>query len=96
MEFEFTEEQARFRRELREFIKRELYHGVEIEEEFTDEVWPHTQVVARKLSEKGWLTIAWPREYGGGAASPIELAIYREEMAYHGVPGMDMGVGGVF
>jgi len=96
MDIRFTEGQERLRREIREFIEKELPHGVEIEEEFSDEVWPLAQAVAHKLADKGWLTMAWPQEYGGRGASTIELAIYREEMAYHGVPGIDMGIGGVF
>ncbi len=51
--------------------------------------------VARRLGARGWLTLAWPREYGGLAASYMKQLIYKEEVAYHRVPGTEMGVGGV-
>lgn len=39
--------------------------------------------------------MGWPREYGGLAAPIMKQLVYQEEMAYLGVPGTDMGVGGV-
>ncbi len=35
----------------------------------------------RRLHEAGYVGIAWPREYGGRGASPIEQLIFNEEMA---------------
>ena len=40
----------------------------------------------RKVGEKGWLTMAWPKEYGGGGRSYIDYAIYTEEMFYNRAP----------
>jgi alkylation response protein AidB-like acyl-CoA dehydrogenase len=39
-----------------------------------------------KLHEGGWLKLAWPREAGGRAATPVMQAIYMEEMAKSGAP----------
>ncbi len=35
----------------------------------------------RALAEGGWLGITWPSEYGGRGLSPVEQAIFLEEMA---------------
>ena len=48
----------------------------------------------RRLIDKEWLTMAWPREYGGQDASSVKSAIFAEEMMYHEAPGKDnWGVG---
>jgi alkylation response protein AidB-like acyl-CoA dehydrogenase len=51
--------------------------------------------ISKKLAQKGWLVMSWPKEYGGQGASIIEQLVYQEEMSYWGVPGTMMGVGGV-
>ena len=40
----------------------------------------------KKLYAGGWSGITWPREYGGRGASPIENAIFLEEMARADAP----------
>lgn len=40
----------------------------------------------RKLYDGGWAGIHWPREYGGRGATPIEQAIFQEEMARANAP----------
>jgi alkylation response protein AidB-like acyl-CoA dehydrogenase len=95
VEFRFTEAQEKFRREVKDFFEKELgadwiLGGFHFEEEAeTDEQWAVHQAMQRKLGEKGWLSLSWPREYGGQGASRIEYTILREEMAYYGAPGMD-------
>ena len=96
MDFTFTKAEEAFRQQLRDFVKKELPRDwLGIEEYDTDEEWEFTKKMAKKLAAKGWLTLSWPKEYGGGGATPIQEVIYREEMAYHLVPGVGMGVGGV-
>ena len=46
----------------------------------------------KTLAEHGWLTLAWPTEYGGQGAPHVEQMIYKEEAALHGAP---TGGGGV-
>jgi alkylation response protein AidB-like acyl-CoA dehydrogenase len=99
MEFGFTEKENTLRKEIKEFVAKELPgwmgEGGVNEEYGTDEGWEAAKVMAKKLAAKKWLTIAWPKEYGGLGASHMEHVIYREELAYYMVPGVDMGVGGV-
>ena len=95
MHFTFTPDQSAFRRDLRAFLKAELppdWKGAD-EDGRTDDVELERRV-RRGLIEKGWLTMAWPREYGGQDASNVKSAIFAEEMTYHEAPGKDnWGVG---
>lgn len=98
MDFKFGEREEALRREIREFVKAELPRGWLIspfEEDSRDEDWPFVMSISKKLSQKGWLTMSWPKEYGGKEASSLEQMIYREEAGYWGIPGTHMGVGGV-
>jgi alkylation response protein AidB-like acyl-CoA dehydrogenase len=99
MDFSFTREQDNLRREFKEFAAKELppeWTGGGYAEEYgTDKGWEIAKKVSKKLAARGWLTMAWPREYGGLGTSKTDYLIYREEMAYNIVPGADMGVGGV-
>jgi len=99
MDFGFTEKEDNLRKELKEFARTELppdWKGGGYAEEYCDdEDWAVAQQISKKLAARGWLTMAWPKEYGGLAATHTEYLIYREEMAYNMVPGTDMGVGGV-
>lgn len=40
----------------------------------------------RRLHDHGWAGIAWPTEFGGRDATPVEQFIYYEELAYAGAP----------
>ena len=95
MNFAFTHEDEEFRRELRELIATELppeWEGTDADSRTYDlEVERHMR---RKLAERGWLTMAWPKEYGGRGASHMKLVVYQEEMTYFRAPGVDtFGIG---
>ncbi|MDY6856935.1 MAG: acyl-CoA dehydrogenase family protein [Thermodesulfobacteriota bacterium] len=98
MDFKFGEKEENLRKEIREFAKKELpqnWLSVMFEEEHRDEDWEFAMLISKKLSEKGWLTMSWPEEYGGKGASLWEQLAYSEEASYWGIPGTTMGVGGV-
>src|SRR5690606_2870719 len=40
----------------------------------------------RTMARDGWNTLWWPKQFGGSAASPTQLALYEEEMARFGAP----------
>jgi alkylation response protein AidB-like acyl-CoA dehydrogenase len=101
MDFFFTPEQEAFRQEVREFIKKEfpperhkayrdflsMFAGGGIEQK------NFNREMAKKLGARGWLSLAWPEEYGGRNA-PILQHILVEELAYHKCPGWDtVGIG---
>jgi alkylation response protein AidB-like acyl-CoA dehydrogenase len=86
MEFAFTEDEERFRTELRAFLAEELpgwWRGMFVDD---PRAMPFTRAFCRKLAARGWLTMAWPREHGGQDAGPWKQAILREEMWAHDEP----------
>ena len=95
MHFAFTPEETAFRQNLRDFLKTELPPDWKGADEYgrTDDV-VFERHMRQRLIERDWLTMAWPREYGGQDASNVKMAIFAEEMMYHEAPGKDgSGVG---
>ena len=94
MDFSFTREDEAFREEVASFVEREL--PWDWRERSVDPEEPEDAILVKqfkkKLSENGWLTMAWPQEYGGQAAPHIKQVVFNEEMAYRGVPAGDAGV----
>lgn len=96
MDFRFTDEQNAFRWEVRDFLTAELgsdWPGVDPDSYFEEENWPRIRRLTSKLAERGWLTLAWPTEYGGQGRSHIEQMIYNEETAYFRAPTRDVTIG---
>lgn len=59
----------------------------------TDENWAFHLDVARELGQKGWLSLPWPKKYGGREHSIVEQLIFKEIVGYYNAPGVDpMGV----
>jgi len=88
MDFRLSEDEERFQREVREFLKKEVTEGVVQERRSGLGIGPHTWALMRKLGAKGWLTPTWPREYGGLNASPMYRYIIENELDYFGgLPG---------
>jgi 3-oxocholest-4-en-26-oyl-CoA dehydrogenase alpha subunit len=85
VDFRFTAEQNRFRSEVRAFMEREWTPRAEATEAEREGLLHH-QEFARLLAGRGWLTMAWPKEYGGAGADHIEQMIFREESAYFRAP----------
>jgi len=95
MEFRFTPEEERFRSEIREFLRRELpadWVGAGALGEASEESWEFLRSFQKKLAERRWLTLGWPEEHGGLAASHMMQVIYKEEMSYFRAP-TQLGVG---
>ena len=95
MEFTFTKEEESFRREVQSFLDTELPADQIMpivnpaEDLYRDDVWELNKVMARKMGERGWLSLGWPKEYGGKEGSPLLPAILQEEIRYRGAPGWD-------
>ncbi len=99
MEFRFSDEEEAFRSEIREFLRAELpadwgsTTGVTGSlGEGGEDRWDFLREFQKKLAKQGWLTLGWPKEYGGLAASHMMQVIYNEEMTYHRAP-TQLGVG---
>ena len=95
MDFLFTEEQERFRQEVRSFLDKELpsswvdYIGTAFDDTVAPikDGEPIFRDMALKLGQKGWLSLFWPKEYGGQACSYVDFLIFLEEIASRGSPG---------
>ncbi|MGD0114919.1 MAG: acyl-CoA dehydrogenase family protein [Dehalococcoidia bacterium] len=84
MDLRDSPEEAAFRKEVVDFIETEAPRarpGMSYET-----LAEEGQRWFRKLSERGWIAPAWPKEYGGAGMSQIEQFIYNEEMAIHRAP----------
>ncbi len=96
MEFRFTPEQEAFRKEVRAFLRESLpkgWRGVYPDAYFHDEYWSFIRGFTGRLVKKGWLTAAWPKEYGGQALPLALQIVYNEENAYHRAPIRDLMTG---
>ena len=95
-EYRFTAEQEAFRGELRAFLAAELPDDWWQLQNDREEIGPARDEFVRgfrkRLAAKGWLTIHWPREYGGMGAGKLQQLIFNEEMGYHMAPAGGMGV----
>lgn len=89
MDFKFTPQEEGFRHEVRDFLKNELPEGWTGGMAEEEEDWGFTLEMRKKLADKGWLTMAWPEDYGGQGASHMMQLIFGEEMAYNRAPGRD-------
>lgn len=86
MDFRFTEEEDAFRSELRAFLAEALpswWRGMFVDD---PRAIPATREICAQLAERGWLTMAWPPEFGGQGAGTWMQAIVREEMWAHEEP----------
>ena len=64
MEFRFTEEQEKLRQEVREFLEKELPRDKypKAENQWNCGFSPE---VSRKIGQRGWIGMTWPKKYGG-------------------------------
>jgi len=98
MDFRFSDEEEAFRTEVREFLKAELTTGWDQQFDTETELGAMEQgdfarQFQRKLAQRSWLALPWPKEYGGLGATVMQQVIFNEEMAFTGAPtGFNMGV----
>ncbi len=85
MDFRITKAQEEFRKEVNEFLKKELKEGLW---KPTIDAWIMTYDPAftKRVAAKGWIGLTWPKEYGGQGRSAIDRLILTEEMLRYGAP----------
>lgn len=102
MDFRLTKEQKALKQEMEDFFREEMKHAplcyqtnALIEASYsTDEGFAFHRYMQKKLAEKGWLTMAWPKEYGGRDAPIMDQVIFNEVKGYYRSPGVDnFGIG---
>ena len=98
MDFRFTAEEETFRGEVKGFLKKELPPRWDEQFDTESELGSMAQGefakgFNKKLAERHWLALPWPKQYGGLGATVMQQVIYNEEMAYTGAPtGFNMGI----
>jgi alkylation response protein AidB-like acyl-CoA dehydrogenase len=98
MDFRYTAEEEAFRKEVKDFLDKELppdWPGIDPgpeEESSGEEVFLLAQKMWRKFGEKNWIGLTWPKAYGGQEASIWKEMILLQELAYRGSPGMDLAI----
>ena len=85
MDFGLTEEQNKFRQEIRHFLEDEIRQGYwepacdgwiqDFDPEFT-----------KRVAQRGWIGLTWPKEHGGQGLGYIDRLILTEEMLRYGAP----------
>jgi alkylation response protein AidB-like acyl-CoA dehydrogenase len=86
MRFGFTEEQQRFRADVRRTLRSpEVRAGAE-EATGADGAEPDARPLYRLLGELGLLAVHWPVEFGGTCRPLTDAAIVAEELVRAGVP----------
>jgi alkylation response protein AidB-like acyl-CoA dehydrogenase len=85
MNFEFTDDQEAFRKDVRQWLERNLPDDLrgsgfassraDVEEVRRLRAWQKT------MAEAGYVGMEWPREFGGRGASLVEMIILYQEMA---------------
>ena len=96
MDFEhhYSEEQPRFRQEVRAWLDANVPPGHEMPadpEDLDEESYRFFREVHQKLGAQGWLYPTYPREYGGGGLTPEHEMILLEELDRRKVPAVSGG-----
>jgi alkylation response protein AidB-like acyl-CoA dehydrogenase len=95
MDFRTTPEEEAFRKEVKEFLDKELpkdWLGVDPDlyhEDAFDNIHEISVAMQLKLAGKGWLGLTWPKKYGGHEQPLWKQIILEEELTYRGSPGLD-------
>ena len=96
MDFEFSAEQQAFLEEVRSFLDANNDPEVfDVTRENMAQIvdTPPRRGFMKKLADKGWLGITWPKEYGGQDGEGVYEYLLNEQLAYRGGPQIGKGVG---
>ena len=94
MRYDFSPEQQSWRSEVRSFLARTVTPALvaEMREAGNEGDGPLAREFHRRMFEKGWWGIGWPKEFGGLGKSAIEQFIFVEEMEAAGAPAMRLTI----
>lgn len=83
MEFGFSAQDQAFRAEVTAFLDREVTPEIVAELETGLGPGSATRELYKKMGTKGWLTVTWPRQYGGMEGTNVQRLIVGEELGHH-------------
>ncbi len=102
MNFDDTPQEAAFRAEVRSWLDANAPHELrrELEEApfgrlqlKTADATEASRAWQKKKYDAGWACLAWPKEYGGRGATPIERVIFGQEEGVYGKLSALFGIG---
>ena len=96
MDFEFSPEERAFAAEVEKFLDAHATPDVaDVCRENMAQIvdTPARRAFMKKLSERGWLGMTWPKAYGGQEKPGIYEYILNEALARRGAPQIGKGVG---
>ena len=96
MDFEFSAEERAFEAEVETFLTAERSSDVmdDAPEQLSQTVdTPPKRAFMRKLAERGWLGMSWPKQYGGQERPGIYDFLLTEALSRAGAPQPGKGVG---
>ena len=96
MDFDFSPEEQAFAREVERFLDEHATPDVaDVCRENMAQIvdTPPRRAFMRKLAERGWLGMTWPKEYGGGERAGVYEYLLNEALARRGAPQIGKGVG---
>ncbi|GAA1991820.1 acyl-CoA dehydrogenase family protein [Catenulispora subtropica] len=99
MDFDFTPEQQAFAADVEAFLDAEQTPGDASVFDVTRENMaqivdtPARRAFMRRIGERGWLGITWPKEWGGSEGDGVYEYLLNEALARRGGPQIGKGVG---
>ncbi|MEM7345807.1 MAG: acyl-CoA dehydrogenase family protein, partial [Chloroflexota bacterium] len=82
---EFAPATEELRQQVRSFLQEARAAG-EFEPQCDAWIAGYSPEFSRKLGEKGWLGVTWPRSYGGQERSALDRFVISEELLAAGAP----------
>jgi hypothetical protein len=85
VDFRLTDEQEKFRGEIRQFLEGEIKRGLW---QPSCDAWimGHDPEFSKRVAKRGWIGLTWPKEQGGQGRSFLDRLILTEEMLRYGAP----------
>src|SRR5262245_33228231 len=96
VDFDFSTEELAFQRDVEAFLAANASRDVmdDNPEQLSQTVdSPAKRAFMRKLAERGWLGMSWPKQYGGQEKSGIYDFLLTEALSRWGAPQPGKGVG---
>ncbi len=96
MDFEFSDAEKAFEEEVNKFIEQNRSGDVmDLTRENMAQLvdTPARRAFMRKLGERGWLGMTWPKKYGGSEGEGVYEYLLNERLAGVGAPQIGKGVG---
>lgn len=94
VDFELDDEQRAWVAEVRQFLDANVTAALraEMAEHGLEHQGGELTAFRRKIGEKGWFGLNWPKEYGGLGLTAMHQHLLMSEFEYVGVPGPDLTV----